>query len=70
MRRDLKSDQTQQDTLNADVTLFAKDGFRSTTINQIARAADLTKGAFYGHFKNKEAIFPEVVKEVKNESLG
>ena len=66
-QRDLKSDQTRQEILNAAVALFAKNGFHSTTINQIVEVAHLTKGAFYGHFKNKEAIFRAVVEEVKNE---
>ncbi len=66
-RRNLKSDQTRHEILNAAIALFAKNGFHSTTINQIVEAADLTKGAFYGHFKNKEAIFCAVVEEVKNE---
>jgi TetR/AcrR family fatty acid metabolism transcriptional regulator len=63
--RDLKGGKTKQDILEAAVSLFAKNGFHNTTISQIAEAATMTKGAFYCHFKSKEAIFCEVVREVK-----
>jgi AcrR family transcriptional regulator len=63
---DLKGERTRRDILEAAVNLFAKNGFRNTTINQIVESAQMTKGAFYCHFKSKEAIFCEVVKDVKN----
>jgi len=63
---DLKGERTKRDILEAAVSLFAKNGFRNTTINQIAEAARMSKGAFYCHFKSKEAIFFEVVREVKD----
>lgn len=62
---DLKGERTKQEILEAAVSLFAKNGFRNTTISQIAEAARMTKGAFYCHFKSKEAIFCEVVRDVK-----
>ncbi len=36
--------------------LFLSNGFRSTTVEQIARAADLSKGAVYFHFEDKAAL--------------
>ena len=62
---DLKGERTKQDILEAAVSLFAKNGFHNTTISQIAESARMTKGAFYCHFESKEAIFCEVVREVK-----
>jgi AcrR family transcriptional regulator len=35
---------------------FAKKGFDSTTIEEIAHALKMTKGSFYYYFKNKEEI--------------
>jgi len=42
--------------------LFLKKGYRATTVEEIARGAGLTKGAFYHHFKNKEDILYAMVK--------
>ncbi|MDF1818807.1 MAG: TetR/AcrR family transcriptional regulator [Immundisolibacteraceae bacterium] len=36
--------------------LFLSNGYRSTTVEQIARAANLSKGAVYFHFKDKAAL--------------
>ena len=41
--------------------LFNKYGFRNVTIDQVMQEAGLTRGGFYNHFKNKEALFSEAV---------
>jgi len=50
--------------LNAALRLFLKKGYRVTTTEEIARKASLTKGALYHHFKNKEDILYELVKNL------
>jgi AcrR family transcriptional regulator len=40
--------------------LFAEHGFAAVTVDQIAQAAGLAKGAVYHHFPSKEAIFAAV----------
>lgn len=42
-------------------SLFAERGFESTSIDDIALAASVAKGAVYHHFASKEAIFLEVL---------
>ncbi|MGV2541462.1 TetR/AcrR family transcriptional regulator, partial [Bacillus pumilus] len=37
--------------------LFAKKGFSSTTIQEIADECGISQGAFYLHFKSKEELF-------------
>jgi AcrR family transcriptional regulator len=44
--------------------LFAERGFEATSIDDIALAAGVTKGAVYHHFPSKEAIFIEVLDAV------
>ncbi|MGH7735766.1 MAG: TetR/AcrR family transcriptional regulator [Gemmatimonadales bacterium] len=44
--------------------LFAELGFEATSIDDIALAAGVTKGAVYHHFASKEAIFVEVLDAV------
>lgn len=48
---------TRQALLDAAEKLFWERGPASTSVLDIARAAQLTRGAFYHHFKDKTAIF-------------
>lgn len=41
--------------------LFNKHGFQNVTIDQVMHEAGLTRGGFYNHFRNKEALFSEAV---------
>jgi AcrR family transcriptional regulator len=50
--------------------VFTKKGYAGATTADIARAARLTKGALYFHFKNKEDIFFAVVKALTEEAMG
>jgi AcrR family transcriptional regulator len=47
--------------------LFARRGIRSTTVEQLARAAGISKGAFYLFYPSKEALFFDIVEEVEEE---
>ena len=42
--------------LSAAKALFVSKGYRATTLEQIASAAHLTKGAVYFHFGAKESV--------------
>jgi AcrR family transcriptional regulator len=42
---------------------FARQGVRRTTVDELARAAGISKGAFYGFFDSKEALFLALVEE-------
>lgn len=54
---------TQQQILSAAESLFARQGYDSTTMDQIARMAGLTKGAVYYFFRNKAELFCTIVDE-------
>ena len=43
--------------------LFAEQGFHSTTISQIAKKADISKGLLYNYFESKEALLQEILNE-------
>lgn len=51
--------------LEAALRLFVSQGYRSTNLEQIAGAAQLTKGAVYFYFRSKEAVLLELLKRVK-----
>ncbi len=41
--------------------LFNREGFEQVSIDRIMAAAGLTRGGFYHHFKNKDALYAEAV---------
>ncbi len=55
------ADERRRELLAAAARLFSKKGYRATTTDEIARAAGLTKGALYHHFKSKEDVLYELV---------
>jgi TetR/AcrR family transcriptional repressor of nem operon len=40
---------------------FHSQGYKGTTIEDIAEASGVFKGSFYNHFKSKEALAIEVI---------
>ena len=44
------------------IDCFARYGYQATSIDRIAKAAGVTKGALYYHFKDKEELLFEAVK--------
>ncbi len=44
---------------------FARRGVSRTTLEQIAAAAGVTRGAIYGHFADKQALFQCMREQVK-----
>lgn len=43
--------------------LFNRNGFAEVSIDQIMAAADLTRGGFYNHFRNKEELYIEAMED-------
>ncbi|WP_374509344.1 TetR family transcriptional regulator [Niveibacterium sp.] len=55
-----QAEATRTQLLDAAEALFCDKGVASTTLDMIARAAGVTRGAVYWHFKNKAEIFEAV----------
>jgi len=55
-RQQLRVSRTRQKLLDAASNLFAEKGLDLTTIDDITERADVGKGTFYYHFKNKEGL--------------
>jgi AcrR family transcriptional regulator len=49
--------------MTAAIDCFARLGYQGTSIDRIARAAGVTKGAVYYHFRDKEQLLFEAVKD-------
>lgn len=45
------------------LTVFSKNGYEGSTMDDIAEAAEVAKGTLYYHFKSKEEIFKYIIKE-------
>ena len=56
---------TRRAVLDAARTLFGSRGYAQTSVDEIASAARVTKGAVYHHFASKEALFRAVYVEVE-----
>jgi AcrR family transcriptional regulator len=51
---------TRQTILDVAQDLFAARGFADTALTDIARAANVTDGAIFHHFKSKKSLFTEI----------
>src|SRR5260370_34928835 len=69
-RRDEYTEATRQALLAAGRDIFAKEGYQATGIEAISRAARVTRGAFYHHFEDKQALFDAVVVGLQEEATA
>ncbi|MBL4813393.1 MAG: TetR/AcrR family transcriptional regulator [Rhodobacteraceae bacterium] len=56
-----RADERPKEVLDAALTLFTKQGYAKTTVDQIAREAGLSKGTVYLYFASKEALLEGLV---------
>jgi len=61
-RHQEKTDITRSRFLNAAEKIFARDGFDTAKLEEIAVAAGYTRGAFYANFDSKEDLFLALVE--------
>lgn len=61
MKQKLKSEETQKLIIDSAFDLFYRQGFNNTSIPEIVKKANLTKGAFYHHFKDKKEVGVKVI---------
>lgn len=45
--------------------LFSTYGIKKTNVDEIAKAAGISKGAFYGFYNSKEELFMDVIEQVE-----
>jgi AcrR family transcriptional regulator len=49
--------------LSVALELFAKKGYHATSVSQIARQANISKGLMYNYFASKEILLNEVIRQ-------
>ncbi|HDX8364220.1 TPA: TetR family transcriptional regulator [Aeromonas veronii] len=59
-----EAQQTRCHIMSTALDLFCSQGLAKTSLTDIARAADLTRGAIYWHFKNKDELFISLWEEL------
>ena len=62
-----KARQTRDSLVAAARSLFGERGYAATSVEEIVRAAGVTKGALYHHFTDKDDLFRAVVEDVKGD---
>jgi AcrR family transcriptional regulator len=67
--RRLTAEQRRQQLVAVALELFAQRGYRSTTMDDIAEAAGVTKPLVYQHFSSKRALYLELVNSIAQELL-
>ena len=64
MARRLPEDERRAQILEAAKRCFVEKGFAATRMDDVAKAAGLSKGGLYFHFKSKEELMVAVVRQV------
>lgn len=59
-----EAEKTKLAILEAAEQLFLKKGVSKTSLEEIARAAGMTRGAVYWHFKNKDHLINELMSQI------
>ncbi|MBB6428248.1 TetR family transcriptional regulator [Algisphaera agarilytica] len=56
------AEKTRRRIIDAALMLFSKRGYGHTSLEMIAKEVGMTRGAVYGHFKNKLALYSELMQ--------
>ncbi len=65
-----QSDSRQLAVLDAAVAVFARYGFRKASMDEVARAAGVSRQGLYLQFANKEELFRRALKHSLNNQLN
>src|SRR5258707_12957790 len=60
----------QERVLAVALEVFGRYGFRKTSMDEIARSADISRQGLYLHFANKDALFRAAVRHELDTALG
>ena len=58
-----EAEETRRRLLEAGLEVFIERGFDRASLEEIAQKVDMTRGAVYWHFKDKQALLEELVEQ-------
>jgi TetR/AcrR family transcriptional regulator, mexJK operon transcriptional repressor len=67
MSNERRSDRKRRAILEAATTAFLRNGYRGTSMDEIAALASVSKQTVYKHFADKERLFTEIVTSTVDE---
>ncbi|HEX9985043.1 MAG TPA: TetR/AcrR family transcriptional regulator [Thermoanaerobaculia bacterium] len=70
MSREEKSERSRRQLLDAALYLFSHQGYRGTSVRDIAERAEVSTGNVYHHFPDKESIFRALIDEYWTATLS
>lgn len=59
-------DQRREEILNVALQCFSTKGYKGTSVGDICKLAEITKGGLYWHFSSKEEILKAIVQTLCN----
>jgi AcrR family transcriptional regulator len=62
LRWERRPDERPRELLEAALQVFARNGYRNTTLDEVAETAGVTKGTIYHYFDTKEALLLGVIE--------
>jgi len=69
-RRELYSEATRAALLDEATRLFALYGYAGTSLEDVASASQVTRGAVYHHFEGKQALFEAVLDRQESQAIA
>jgi len=66
----LPAEQRRRQILDVSCKVFAEGGFHTTSMDDVATAAGVTKPVLYQHFPSKRALFLDLLDDVGRQLLG
>ena len=65
-----KNPERRQELMAAAQQLFYSKGYESTSVNDIIKAVDVSKGAFYHHFDSKAAVLEAIIAQMMDQAVS
>jgi AcrR family transcriptional regulator len=69
-RREMYAEATRTAILEEATQLFAERGYQATSLEDVAAAAQVTRGAVYHHFSGKQALLEALLEQMERETCA
>lgn len=61
--------ETKDKIIEAGLYVFLEKGYSQTSVEDIVKSVNLTRGAFYWHFKNKDDLFKSIIHKEQSQRV-